>query len=97
MVSRGLEWAPTVVVDVEWYYTRDVSGGGERNFDFYVGGTSDLQALIKASEEDVKRVLMEFTRVDFGSGAEANPELVEAWRSKLQEAVGEEVGRKRAV
>ena len=61
----------------------------------------DLQALniIKApaSEEDVKRVLMEFARVDFGSGAEANPELVEAWRSKLQEAVGEEVGRKRPV
>lgn len=69
---------------------------GERNFDFYVGGKS-FQALIKASEEDVKRVLMEFARVDFGSGAEANPELVEAWRSKLQEAVGEEVGRKRPV
>jgi len=42
-------------------------------------------------------VLMEFARVDFGSGAEANSELVEAWRSKLQEAVGEEVGRKRPV
>ena len=76
-----------MVVDIVEATKKDKDGGEERERE------RKRERGAPASEEDVKRVLMEFARVDFGSGAEANPELVQAWRSKLQEAVGEEVGR----
>ena len=95
--AKALELDGTMVVDIVEATKKDKDGGEERERKRERERERKRERGAPASEEDVKRVLMEFARVDFGSGAEANPELVEAWRSKLQEAVGEEVGRKRAV
>lgn len=55
-----------------------------------------------ASEEDIKRVLLEFARVDFGGNqnqgdGQADPALVRAWRAKLEAVVGVRDGKRVAM
>jgi len=89
--AKALELDGTMDIDIYEATKRDADGGDGGD-----GGDERKRARgPPASDEDIKRVLLEFARVDFGKNqsqgngqALADPELVQAWKAKLEAVVG---------
>jgi DNA mismatch repair protein MSH2 len=89
--AKALELDGTMDIDIYEATKRDADGGDGGD----MGDERKRARGPPASDEDIKRVLLEFARVDFrknqsqGNGqALANPELVQAWKAKLEAVVG---------
>ena len=89
--AKALELDGTMVVDIYEATKKDGESGEEAERKRARGAP--------ATEEEIKRVLLEFAQVDFSSGTvdgHANPDLVQTWKAKLEAVVGvDEVARKK--
>jgi len=85
--AKALELDGTMDVDIYEATKKDADGGE--------GDERKRARGPPASDEDIKRVLLEFAQVDFGrnqsqddSQSQADPELVQTWKAKLEAVVG---------